>query len=291
MARWTLIFSIACLIVGRLGCATEPTGDSLEVESVNPSSCHEGDTPEITIGGYGMHPSVFRNASCSGDSVQVDDEFDALFGDIVLSPVEWQDSNTLTARIPDTLEVGLHDLTVVGPRGDTIVLKDAFEVLEGGSDTDTDTDTDTDIDTDTDSDTDTDTYDDGTSCEGAFIINSNDFDYTGNLNWDDFSSTFTPTNSCGNSGRDIWFDVHHTPNKALMITETSDVDVLIRHVTSCEDFDCIEYVDEPELLCIDSETISAIRYIVVTELDAQPGSISTIKMENLDGDCIDYATN
>jgi hypothetical protein len=279
-----------------LGCATEPTGDSLEVESVNPSSCHEGDTPEITIDGYGMHPSVFRNASCSGDSVQVDDEFDALFGDIVLSPVKWQDSNTLTARIPDTLEVGLHDLTVVGPRGDTIVLKDAFEVLEGGSDTDTDTDTDIDTDTDTDSDTDTDTDgdDDGTSCENAIIINLNDFDYTENLTWDYFGNSFDPTNNCGdpgNSGRDIWFDVHHTPNKALMITETSDVDVLIRHVTSCEDFDCIDYSDEPEQFCIDGDLISAIRYIVVTEMDAQPGSISTIIMENLDGDCIDYTAN
>ncbi len=289
MARWFLVFCIAALIIGRLGCATEPTGNSLEVNSVHPSSCHEGETPEITIEGYGMQPSIFRNASCSGNSVQMDDEFDATLGDTILSHVEWQDSSTLTAGIPGTLETGLYDLTVVGPQGNTIVLEDAFEVLEGGSDTDTDTDTD--IDTDTDTDTDTDGDDNGTSCENAFVINSNDFDYTGDLNWDDFTSTFTPTNSCGNGGRDIWFNVHQTPNEALLITETSDVDVLIRHVTSCEDFDCIYYSDEPEQLCIDGDLISAIRYIVVTEIDAQAGSISTIKMESIDGDCSYYTAN
>ncbi len=289
MTRWLLVFCIASLIVGRLGCATEPTGNSLAVDSVNPSSCHEGETPEITIVGHGMQPNIYRNVSCSGDSVQMDDEFDATLGGTALSHVDWQDSNTLTAGIPGTLEAGLYDLTVVGPQGDTIILEDAFEVLEGGSDTDTDTDIDTDTDTDTDTDADGD--DDGTSCENAFIINSNDFDYTENLNWDDFTSSFTPTNSCGNGGRDIWFNVHQTPNEALMITETSDVDVLIRHVTSCEDFDCIDYSDEPEQLCINSDTISAIRYIVVTEMDAQPGSISTIKMESLDGDCGYYGAD
>ncbi len=287
MIRWLFVFGIASLVVGRLGCATEPTGNSLEVDSVNPSSCHEGETPEITIEGHGMQPSVFRNVTCSGDSVQMDDEFDATLGNTALSHVEWQDSNNLTAGIPGTLEAGLYDLTVVGPRGDTIVLEDAFEVLKGGSDTDTDIDTDTDSDTDTDTDGD----DDGSSCENAFIINSNDFDYTGNLNWNDFSSSFAPTNSCGNGELDIWFEVHQLPNRALMVTETSDVDVLIRHVTSCEDSNCIDYSDEPEQLCIEGDTISVIRYVVVTEKNPEPGSISTVKMESLDGDCSYYTAN
>lgn len=253
---------------------------------MNPSSCHVGETPEITIAGNGMQPSVFRNASCSGDSVQMDDEFDATLGGTVLSYIHWQDSNTLTAGIPGTLEAGLYDLTVVGPRGNTIVLVDAFEVLEGGSDTDTDVDTDTDTDSDSDSDT-----GEGASCENAIVINTNDFDYTGDLNWNDFTSSFTPTNSCGNGGLDIWFEVHQLPDRALVITETSDVDVLIRHVTSCEDFDCIDYSDEPEHLCINGLLISAMRYIVVTEMDAQPGSISTIKMESLDDDCSYYGAD
>jgi hypothetical protein len=87
----------------------------------------------------------------------LDDEFVGALGENALEEVAWVDEGTLTARVPATLAVGLYDLTVTTPAGDSVTLPDAFEVRDPGGESDSDTDIESDSDTDGETDGDTDT--------------------------------------------------------------------------------------------------------------------------------------
>lgn len=123
------------------GCAVTPGGDDTVVLiSVTPDHVVEGQTVQITIEGRALEPTMYRNANCSGNSIEIDDVFQSAMGENDLESVIWIDGQHLEATVPDDLPAGTYSVSIVDPRGRTAVLEDAFTVL-GAGDTDTDTDT------------------------------------------------------------------------------------------------------------------------------------------------------
>jgi hypothetical protein len=248
-------------------CSISPSTDA-RVTEVEPAFGYEGEATEVAISGEGFALRASRDVSCGGAPLMVGDEFDGELGGEALEEVVWVDEETLTARVPDTLSVGFHDLVVITPSGDSVELEDAFEVRDPGGDSDSDTDVDSDTDADTDADADTDTdLEDGVECESAVVIDSFPYVWTGA--WADFYSSFVPSNICGTGNSDVWFEVQ-VPGAVgpLIVTDQSATDVLVRHVASCTDSACIDYSDEPELLVIPGGPLDATVYVVVTEIDA-----------------------
>lgn len=134
---------LVVLLLVAAGCATAPSDDRApRLTAVEPDQVPQGQPTEIAIEGQGFEPAMYRNASCSGSTIEVDDEFTATAGDEELSSVIWIDGQHLEATVPDDLAAGEHTLTVVDPWGRTATLEVAFTVVASGdSDTDVDTDT------------------------------------------------------------------------------------------------------------------------------------------------------
>ncbi len=283
--RNILIVFFAALLV--TFCAIAPTNDSQHVESVSPATVPQGAAVDITITGSGFEPVAYRNVGCSGSGMDLDDQFDATLDDSILMDVTLIDHETIKARVPTNLPIGVYDLTLSAPDGTTSVLEEAFEVEGGGGDTDADSDTDSDSDSDSDGDTDPQDGN-GTSCDSPLLIDEDGYSWTGA--WDDFGQSFTPTNDCGSGDQDIWFAFHRPANTIVAISETSDVDVLIRLVDNCDDLLCVDYVDEPEWLCIEASDSPGWAMVVVTEVDsASVDDEAIVTYEHLSASsCDDY---
>ena len=149
-------------------CATAPDeGGGPDLSRVEPDHGPSDQEVDVQITGDRFAPALYRNASCGGASIDVDDEIAAVVrgtGDeMPLREVVWSSTARLTARVPAGLVPGTYDLTVIDPQGREVTLADAYTVLEPddedtdtASDTDVDSDGDTDADGDSDSDTDSD---------------------------------------------------------------------------------------------------------------------------------------
>jgi hypothetical protein len=179
MGRSPLI-SVLCLTLA--ACATAPSDeDGPEVIEVDPDHGPHGTEVLVTIEGEALEPAIYRNASCGGPHLELDDQFDAVLTDsneydFSLIRVAWLGSSRLTAAVPADLAAGVYDLTVTDPRGRAFTLPGAYEVLAPeGSDSDVDGDSDTDIDADTDVDSDTDT-DTSTETDTETAFDSDDYD-------------------------------------------------------------------------------------------------------------------
>ncbi|MBF5042035.1 hypothetical protein FGE12_06485 [Aggregicoccus sp. 17bor-14] len=84
----------------------------------------------VRIEGENFQPVAVRQLS-GGAPVRLDQGFQALLGDVALQEVEWVDARTLRAQVPAGLAPGLYPLTVVGPLGRRVALKDAYRVTDG----------------------------------------------------------------------------------------------------------------------------------------------------------------
>lgn len=251
-------------------CATAPDEAPHEIDSVEPDVIMQGNSAEITITGSGFDPVVRRNVGCSGETIDIDDDFEANLDDETLGDVKWVAGDILTASVPDDISPGIYDLSVATPDGAVAVLEDAFEVVSTS-----------DADTDTDTDSDTEPQDgDGSDCEFPVLMDESGDTWVGT--WGEFGQTFTPINDCGAGDQDVFVAVFHPAGKAIAITESSPVDVLLRHIVSCDDFTCVDYLDEPEWLCIDGDSSDSWEFIVVTEVGlAAPDDEVIVKLEFL----------
>ena len=93
-------------------------------------------TPPIAVEGVSVEAAIEGSSfwlkthtSFATGELTVDGSFKAQLGNTILEDVEYISSKQLTAHVPDTLEVGVYDLTVVDPAGRIGVLRKAFAVL------------------------------------------------------------------------------------------------------------------------------------------------------------------
>jgi hypothetical protein len=142
---------VSVFVAAAYACATAPSdGDGPIVDDVYPEQGPAGEEQEITITGRDMEPALYTNAACGGQSVVVDEEFDAILADsspyqFELIRVTWVSSGEITAVVPNTVPAGTYDLTLIDPRGRVVTYEAAYTIDIGdgsGSDADTDYDSD-----------------------------------------------------------------------------------------------------------------------------------------------------
>jgi len=260
----------------------EPATGSHTLEAVSPGSVEAGHETTVTIRGDGFDPKLVSKVGCGGETIDLDDGFEVLLDDEPLGGFEWIDSSTMRGRVPPDMDPGMYDVTVADPDGRIAVLEDAFEVLDGSTDADTDSDSDSDSDTDTDS---VPPDGDGSGCEEPLLMEVDGETWTGA--WGGFGQTFTPSNACGTGDQDIWFAAYRPAGRAIAVSETGPVDVLLRHIDDCVDLQCLEWVDEPEWICVAGSSQAGWELMVVTEKGSAGSTDSAIvKLEVLPGlDC------
>ncbi|MFC1610631.1 DUF2341 domain-containing protein [Myxococcota bacterium] len=120
LSVWTV-----ALLVAASACNPQPQAPL--VEDMEPNTAVQGESLAVTIHGkfyLDAHVSE-RDASRS----RLGATFSAFLGNVALEEVEYVDFERLTARVPTTLEVGLHDLTVEGPAGRAGTLARAFTIM------------------------------------------------------------------------------------------------------------------------------------------------------------------
>lgn len=269
-------FPVVLVVAGF--CATSPGGVTHELDEVEPSQVPEGEEAEIEIRGAGFDPIVSYNVGCAGETLDPDSEFSASLDDHSLEDIHWISPELIRARVPDDLEPGLYELSVTNPLDEVAYLDAAFEVVASG-------DGDSDVDSDTDSDTDP--WDgDGSACGYPILLEGSDSSWSGV--WGDFGQSFTPMNACGTGDQDIWFAVYQPAGTAIAVSETGPVDVLVRRVDSCDSMMCLDWVDEPEWLCIEGGD-GGWRLMSITETGyAATYDEAIVKLEHLAGSCDDY---
>jgi hypothetical protein len=99
------------------------------VRAVEPATAFEASPAEVAILGEGFFLTAHRRL---GWDTSVDATFRAQVGGVALEDVRWVSSDELTARIPGTLPLGSHALTIETPNG-SADLTDAFAVIPSGT--------------------------------------------------------------------------------------------------------------------------------------------------------------
>ena len=126
----------ASVLLGAASCSEQlPPGP--RPTAVTPASGANTDPVEVVFTGDRFEPHVTVDYDESGKS-RIDDQFTARLDVHDLARVVWISSTELRAVVPAGLPPGVHDLTVVDPRGDRGSLAAAYTVLgplDGGTDT------------------------------------------------------------------------------------------------------------------------------------------------------------
>ncbi len=113
-------------VAAALACGGDSTLARVEVNSVTPDEVEEGNTQLISILGSGFH---VRLGADLNDGIVVAGSVDVTFGGDPVDDVVLVSETEITASVPATLAIGVHDMRVVFSDGRVGSLASAFEVF------------------------------------------------------------------------------------------------------------------------------------------------------------------
>lgn len=121
---------LAALVALAVGCGRGAHG-GLEprVSAVQPPCASIRTAVAVTL--IGNFP--VRSAADLAGGVTIDRRYRAYLGEVELADVTWRDGQTLTATVPEGLEVGLYSVYVEGPGGRSASEGESFQAIDDGA--------------------------------------------------------------------------------------------------------------------------------------------------------------
>lgn len=107
------------------GCKSPSEPPAVSISSITPADAEEGTSVSVQIAGDGFHVRLATNVD-NGEVTA--GEIEVTLGAVALTDVVLQSEDRIDARVPDSLNIGTHSLTVRFADGREATLADAFLV-------------------------------------------------------------------------------------------------------------------------------------------------------------------